>query len=327
MLTESSFMFSKTIFIFPLDGEKIVFQNDNFVVFDKDEKIKFQYSCYKIFLVFIIGGFSITSKLIENSKKFGFSIVLMSTGFKILSTINYLTEGNTLLREKQYNYKDCDNLARKIVINKLENQKQILCTLREDVKCGKEIIDHHIKELQKENIDISTIMGYEGLSAKVYFSRMFGEFDWNGRQPRVKRDIINVLLDIGYTILFNYIEALLNLYGFDVYKGNLHQIFYRRKSLVCDMVEPFRPIIDNTIRKMLTLKQVNENYFEKTKDGRFMLQWIKSAKISGIFIETIAEYREQMFRFIQSYYRWFVKGGDVKNMPKGEIIKNGIDKL
>jgi CRISPR-associated protein Cas1 len=325
MLTEPSFMFAKTLFVFPMEKEKIVFQNDNFVVLDKNEKIKFQYSCYKIFLVFIVGGFSITSKLIENSKKFGFSIVLMSTNYKILSTINYITEGNTVLREKQYIYKDSNNLARKIIINKLQNQIDTLTFLRVDIAESKEIIGRHLKELSKEDIDINTIMGYEGLSAKVYFNRIFSEFDWKGRQPRVKRDIINVLLDIGYTILFNYVEALLNLYGFDVYKGNLHQLFFRRKSLICDIVEPYRPIIDITVRKMINLKQVSIENFEQTKDGRFLLKWNNSAKISGIFISALADYRQHIFRYVQSYYRWFMKGGDVKKYPKGEIIKNDIN--
>jgi CRISPR-associated protein Cas1 len=337
MLTEPSFMFSKTIFIFPLENEKIIFQNDNFVVLDKDEKIKFQYSCYKIFCVFIVGGFTITSKLIENSKKFGFSIVLMSTGFKILSTINYITEGNTLLREKQYKCEISNEIARKIIINKIQNQRDTLTLLRTDTAEAKEIIDRHLKELSKPNLDIDKIMGYEGLSAKVYFNRIFGEFEcWHGRLPRVKRDIINALLDIGYTILFNYTEALLNLYGFDIYKGNLHQLFFRRKSLVCDMVEPYRPIIDITVRKMLNLNQIKEDdfYMEhtkyanvggtpgKTNAGRFLLKWRNSAKISTIFIETLADYRQSMFRYIQQYYRWFAKGGAIKNLPKGELKKN-----
>ncbi len=59
----------------------------------------------------------------------------------------------------------------------------------------------------------------------------FKDFEWNGRQPRVKRDKINLLMDIGYTVLFNYIEAILNIYGFDIYKGNLHKEFYKKKII------------------------------------------------------------------------------------------------
>ena len=180
-------------------------------------------------------------------------------------------------------------------------------------------LKEHQRKLRQENLDINTLMGHEGSAAKVYFARIFKDNDWKNRQPRVKRDVINILLDIGYTVLFNYVEALLNLYGFDIYKGNLHQIFYRRKSLVCDMVEPFRPIIDYSIKKMLSLKQISEQDFTKTKDGRLNLEWRRSSKIVAIFVNSISEHRQLMFQYFQQYYRWFMKGGNIKTMPKAVI--------
>ena len=316
MLTEPAFMYSKSIIIFPRDGEKISFQNDNLVVTDKDGAVKFQCTCYKLFLVYIVGGFSMTSGLIEKSNKFGFSIVLLSTSFRIISSIPFKTEGNVLLREKQYSYQEPIEIARHIVMNKIDNQINMLAKLRDTKDDGIALLKEHKAKLQEESIDLNTIMGHEGIAAKVYFPRIFKNSNWKGRQPRVKRDVVNVLLDIGYTVLFNYVEALLNLYGFDVYKGNLHQVFYRRKSLVCDMVEPFRPIIDYAVKKMLGLKQICENDFSNTKDGRFNLEWKQSAKVVGIFVNSITEYRQRMFQYFQQYYRWFMKGGNIKTIPK-----------
>lgn len=140
----------------------------------------------------------------------------------------------------------------------------------------------------------------------------------NGRQPRVKRDKINLLLDIGYTILFNYLEGILNIYGFDVYKGNLHKEFYKRKSLVCDIIEPFRPIIDYAIRKGFNLKQF-DNYEYVIDNGQYHLKWKDSEKFILIILETITEYRSQIFEYIQQYYRWFMKQKDIKDFPKVEL--------
>jgi CRISPR-associated protein Cas1 len=221
-----------------------------------------------------------------------------------------------LLREKQYAYGLSNEIARNIVINKIENQLNMLNRLRGDEPSGKLLLKDIQSKLQKENLDIYTIMGCEGTAAKVYFSRIFKSNSWQGRQPRVKRDMINVLLDIGYTVLFNYVEALLNLYGFDIYKGNLHQTFFRRKSLVCDMVEMFRPIIDYTTKNMLGLKQIDERDFVKTKDGRLGLEWKQSSKVVSIFLNGISEYRQEMFQYFQQYYRWFMKGGNIATMPK-----------
>jgi CRISPR-associated protein Cas1 len=320
MLTEPTFMFNKTVIIFPYLNDRISFQNDNLVVSDDKGTIKFQYSCYKIFLIFIVGGTTITSGIIEKSKKFGFSIVLLSTTFKIVETINFKTEGNTLLRMKQYFNVNSLLIARKIIENKILNQMEFIKKIRQpDENTKRSLMDciHNVKTAD----DIHIIMGYEGIASKVYFNRIFKDFEWKGRQPRVKRDTLNLLLDIGYTILFNYIEALLNLYGFDVYKGSLHQEFFNRKSLVCDMIEPFRPIIDYSIRKMITLKQISNNDFIKLKDGRYQLKWEQNSKVVGVFLQEINDYRQEMFKYFQQYYRWFVKELCIDKMPMANLIK------
>jgi len=104
--------------------------------------------------------------------------------------------------------------------------------------------------------------------------------------PRTRNDIINFLMDIGYSFLYNFIEANLCLYGFDVYKGVYHKLFYERKSLACDLVEPFRCIIDKKIRKMHNLGQINEQDF-KFKNGEYTIlphvdrtQFLKDAALA-----------------------------------------------
>ena len=85
--------------------------------------------------------------------------------------------------------------------------------------------------------------------------------DWIGRYPRTKIDKNNLLLDMGYTFLFHFLKALLLLYGFDIYEGFYHRRFYQRKSLVCDIEEPFRAIIDEAMRKSFNLGQIKDSDF------------------------------------------------------------------
>lgn len=184
-------------------------------------------------------------------------------------------------------------------------------------------MNQNIEKLIKNNFNNSEIMGIEGISAKIYFNRIFEGLEWKGRQPRVKRDKINLLLDIGYTILFNYIEGILNIYGFDVYKGNLHQEFYKRKSLVCDIIEPFRTIVDYKIRKSFMLKQLEYTY--TINNSQYNINWRDCEKFIQIILEEIISYRECIFKYIQSYYRWFMKDKDFCEFPKARLIKNDID--
>ena len=319
MLTLPDFVEKKIVIAFPKNGDKISFKNDNLLITDNFNHIKLQLSCYKLFALFIVGGFTLTSGLIEKSKKFGFSIIFFTYNFKVYSGINFKMEGNTLLRKKQYTTERTTEIAKCIIINKIENQRNILKKMRNPENAeGLIILNNSIMKLLRNEYDTYEIMGIEGIAAKVYFKRLFKEFDWKGRQPRVKRDKINLLLDIGYTVLFNFIEAILNIYGFDIYKGNLHKEFYQRKSLVCDMVEPFRPIIDYRIRKGYNLGQFN-NYNFSVNNQQYSLDWKDSADFVNIILSELMEHKSMIFLYIQSYYRWFMKEKSIIEFPKAVL--------
>lgn len=319
MLTLPDFVEKKIVIAFPKNGDKISFKNDNLLITDNFNHIKLQLSCYKLFALFIVGEFTLTSGLIEKSKKFGFSIIFFTYNFKVYSGINFKMEGNTLLRKKQYTTERSTEIAKCIIINKIENQRNILKKMRNPENAeGLIILNNSIMKLLRNEYDTYEIMGIEGIAAKVYFKRLFKEFDWKGRQPRVKRDKINLLLDIGYTVLFNFIEAILNIYGFDIYKGNLHKEFYQRKSLVCDMVEPFRPIIDYRIRKGYNLGQFN-NYNFSVNNQQYSLDWKDSADFVNIILSELMEHKSMIFLYIQSYYRWFMKEKSIIEFPKAVL--------
>lgn len=316
MLTKPDFLEKKVLLLFAHEGEKLSFKNDNIVITDSEGKIKFQLSCYCLFALFIVGGISLTSGIISRSKKFGFSIVFFSAGFKPYATMNFALEGNFLLREKQYTTNSSVDIAKQLIINKIENQRDAIKKLRDkSCKDGIKKLNDTIEKLQQNNYDSYEIMGLEGTSAKIYFNRIFKEFNWQGRQPRVKKDEINLLLDIGYTVLFNYIEAILNIYGFDIYKGNLHKEFYKRKSLVCDIIEPFRPIVDYKIRKLINLGQI-KNYKFNVYKGQYQLDWEYSNDFVRLILSEIIEYKSCIFDYIQQYYRWFMKGEEIGKFPK-----------
>lgn len=97
MLSANDFSKKQIIFMFPKEGDKLTFSNDNIVVKDKAGKTKYQSTCYRLFMLCIVGNISITSGLIQRSKKFGFSICLMSMTFKVYEVIGARMEGNTLL--------------------------------------------------------------------------------------------------------------------------------------------------------------------------------------------------------------------------------------
>lgn len=307
MMTLPDFEKKQIIFVFLNIGEKISFSNDNLVVKDKDDKTKLQTTCYRIFALFVIGEFSITTGLVQRAQKFTFPIYLLTGSMKLYDKIGYSMDGNVILRRKQYNYNGLE-LARFIVRNKVLNQLEVLKIKRnksDDLRNTIEKLSLYIERVSDTN-DLQELMGIEGNAAKIYFKHEFDNVEWKGRKPRAKNDYVNSALDVGYSVLFNIVEALLDIYGFDTYCGFLHKEFYRRKSLVCDMVEPFRVIIDEVVRKGVNLKQIKEEDFNYV-NGSYRLKWEKNRSYILLFVKAVLDYKKEVFLYFQSFYRAFMK--------------------
>lgn len=319
MLSANDFSKKQIIFLFTNTGEKLSFSNDNIVIKDKEGKIKHQSTCYRLFMVCVVGNISITSGLIQRSKKFGFAICLMSTTFRVYEIIGSRMEGNTMLRKRQYEYTQND-IGRKIEQNKIANQMDTLKNIRkktEEIKEGIEFLQDMIDKLN-EPFNYLEVMGIEGNAARVYFTRVFNNVKWNGRKPRIKNDYINVTLDIGYTMLFNIVDAILQIYGFDTYYGVFHKCFYMRKSLVCDLMEPMRPIVDYSVRKAINLEQCKKEDFE-VYDNRWVLKYKMNSKYIQFLMKDILEYKDEIFVYIQKYYRFFMKMKSVEELPRFKV--------
>jgi CRISPR-associated protein Cas1 len=315
MLTYPDYKEKNIIICNTTDKQKLSFLNDNIIIKDENDEIILQSTCYKLFSLWIIGSITITSGILERSKKFAFSIYMFNFNFKCYGVWSSSTEGNFLLRHKQYHFNSILP-AKKIIENKVLNQLNQLKSIRDkNIVQQRAVASLKLYITQISECDsIASVMGVEGISSKVYFESWFYDLDWKGRKPRAKRDIINVLMDIGYTYLFNILESMLNLYGFDLYKGLLHQNFYQRKSLVCDMVEPFRVIIDRVLKNAFNLKQINVDDFI-LKNGQYVLKYDKSKVYTKFIIHSILEHKADIFGYVQDYYRWFMKAKPIEEFP------------
>lgn len=318
MLSAEDFAAKQILFLVTKDGEKLSFRNDNIIVTEKDGRIKHQSTCYRLFAVFIIGHITITSGLIQRAKKFGFALVFMTASYRPYQVISCAAEGNVLLRRKQYDYNGI-SAAKVLTENKMKNQRKMLMGIRgksAETADAIKLLDEYIYKLGFSD-SVQSIMGYEGCASRVYFKVYFDNVVWKGRKPRTKFDMTNALLDIGYTILFSYVDAVASLFGFDRYCGVLHRQFYMRKSLVCDLVEPFRVIVDRQVKKGINLGQFKEKDFE-VFDGRYCLKYSKSSEYGGIFIKAVMEYRTDIYLYVREVYRTFMKGKIDTDFPKWE---------
>lgn len=280
-------------------------------------KVPFQ----KILALFIIGQITVTTPLIEKCKKFNVSLVVMKANLRPVLFCGDAAEANYLLRKRQYEFREDDlTVAKAIMKNKIHNQR----TLLEKTRMKDELTSVAIMACSNALLSLdkveeyNSLLGLEGYVSRQFFAAYFQKHGWKNRMPRAKCDMINATLDIGYSILFNYIEVFARMFGFDLYAGVYHRQWFKRKSLICDLEEPFRCIIDHTIRNALNRKQISEDDFDIIQN-EYKLKNNKSGDYYRLFIDELVQYKTDVFNFMQSYYRNFMRHSKTEDYPIFEI--------
>jgi CRISPR-associated protein Cas1 len=267
-------------------------------------KLPFQ----KILALFVIGHITITTPLIEKCKKYNVALIVVKPNLRPVFYWSDSAEANYLLRLRQYKMDTKDiSIAKIIVQNKIKNQLSLLLKTRKKDLVTLTAIDECSKALTfiDNVIEYESLMGIEGNVAKQFFGAYFGAYEWERRLPRMKSDFINASLDIGYTLLFNFMECFVRMFGFDLYVGIYHRLWYKRKSLICDLMEPFRCLIDHVVLLGLSRNQIQAKDFINIK-GEYHLKYEKTADYYKIFFDVLIERKSDFFKYIQTYYRCFL---------------------
>lgn len=298
---------------------RLRFYNDN-IVFEQEGKVVNRVSIHKTFAVFICGDLSFTTGFIKKSKDYGVSVFLLKHNFELYGGLFTTADGHYVLRMKQYEQSEDKqlNMAKLLVANKITNQTNTI-TYKGDENIKNEWNYKLTETIEKIELvkDHNELLGIEGNYSKEYFRQHFNSMEWRRRAPRTKEDINNFLLDMGYTLLFNFVDSLLRLHGFDTYKGFYHRLFFQRRSLSCDVMEPLRPLIDRKILKMYNLKQINEKDFQ-VQNGAFVLPWEYYPKYAGNFLQSLMDEKENIFRYVHGFYQ-YVMDDKKYNFPEFKL--------
>jgi len=141
------------------------------------------------------------------------------------------------------------HIAKQFVLGKLEGQNQVL------KKYGLRQFDFKkIERVKNLEIDDLTqlrkkLMAYESHASRAYFQRIFSLFPESvrpdGRRTFKAYDGVNNLFNLGYELLsWKVHKALVNA-KLEPYLGFLHSEQYGKPSLVCDMMELYRFLVDD----------------------------------------------------------------------------------
>ncbi len=124
-----------------------------------------------------------------------------------------------------------------IVAQKILNQAQLL------TKHGFEAEAEMLKQYA-QNVELEDSTNREGHAAKVYFNALFGK-----QFSRDQDNPINAALNYGYGIILSAFNREITNNGYSTSLGINHISEYNPFNLTCDLMEPFRIIVDDFVYK------------------------------------------------------------------------------
>ncbi len=154
----------------------------------------------------------------------------------------------------------CLRLARGLVASKLRNCRTLLRRNTRDDASPPEASLGGLRRAARavsEAKNLGELLGVEGNGAAIYFAGFgamlrengaeLSRFAFENRNRRPPTDPVNAMLSFAYAMLVREVTAALSAVGFDPYRGFYHQPRYGRPALALDMMEPFRPILADSV--------------------------------------------------------------------------------
>lgn len=186
------------------------------------------------------GMTSITSYLINELSNQKIKLIFCDEKHNPSSEIvPYYANANTskrVVQQSEWNKEIKQKVWNEIVKNKILNQARLL-EKREMLES--DIIKKYANNSKNQDITLK-----EGYVAKEYFSYLFGnEF------KRGMTDNTNIALDYGYSIILSMFNREVVNKGYITQIGIGHKSQFNYFNFSCDLMEPFRPLVDEIVIK------------------------------------------------------------------------------
>ncbi|WP_068267948.1 type II CRISPR-associated endonuclease Cas1 [Caviibacter abscessus] len=160
----------------------------------------------------------------------------------------------------QFNWNDFikENVWSLIVYEKIKNQMLLLKKFQKE--------EYKILEKYLCEIELNDETNREGHAAKVYFNALFGK-----SFSRKNENSINSALNYGYQILLSQFNKEVINNGYLTQLGINHKNQYNFFNFSSDLMEPFRPIIDELV--------YNQNFQKFKTEEKRIVQEILEKKL------------------------------------------------
>lgn len=252
----------------------------------KNEEGVQELSVKKVRSIVITTGATISTDAIKFAVDNNIDIVLLERTGKPICRIWHCKFGSTSkIRRRQLEIAETSvgaRLASGWVSEKLNKQIYLLKKWQNTRRKSKVLLDEAARQLLNSrsringlqgNIDQirNNIMGIEGNAGRVYLDTISvilpEQYRFDGRSRNPAKDEFNCLLNYGYGVLYSMVEKACIIAGLDPHIGFLHSDGYNKRSLVFDLIEQYRPWVDEVVLGMLANRKIKNCYFDQIEGG------------------------------------------------------------
>jgi len=264
---------------------------DNIVLLKEQEKLG-RLPLHNLESIVAFGYTGASPALMGYCAERNISLVFFTMNGRFLARVIGESKGNVILRKKQYQISENENLSAKIarnfIVGKIYNHKWIIermtrdYPLRIDVgqfKAASQHLSNMITEVRACE-DLEKLRGLEGQAAVTYnklldpmILQQKDVFYFHTRSRRPPLDNVNAMLSFAYSLLANDVAAALEGVGLDAYVGFLHRDRPGRASLALDMMEELRGVFaDKFVLSLINKKVVSNEDFLKKENGAVIMR-------------------------------------------------------
>ncbi len=292
----------------------------------KDDKVLASARIGEVSQVVLMGNVYVTAPCLGELMHRGIPVTWHSYGGWFYGHTVGNGHKNVELRTAQYraSFSDaaCLRVARGLVAAKIANSRtQLRRNWKLEEKPERLLADMKRIQRQSEGAEnLQTLLGIEGNAAAHYFGNFRNtlkptaaedeallSFDFTQRNRRPPTDPINAMLSFAYTLLARTLTVTLQSVGFDPFRGFYHQPRYGRPALALDLMEPFRPLLaDSVVMQVVNNGEVHPSDFisaagsvNLTPDGRKRFIAAFERRLSHEVIHPMFGYRLSYRRLLE----------------------------
>lgn len=215
---------------------KLSYKNDYLIVRSEDLKM---IHLSEINTIIIENGMaSITSYLINELANKKIKLIICdekhNPSCEMMPYYGSFNTSKKIMNQVNWKKEKKDKAWQQLIKYKIHNQAMLLKSL--EISGFEKLLEY------EKQVDIADKTNREGHAAKVYFNLLYGN-DFFRSNP----DNTNISLDYGYAILLSLINREVVSKGYVTQLGINHKNEFNQFNLSCDLMEIFRPMVDEIV--------------------------------------------------------------------------------